>query len=237
MMKRWWLMVIALIGWSLGFAQNPTPTIVDFEFSVMATERLRDLAYVQLKPEAWGKLRPAAADFDILPLRVNSQGRSELYRFTGPAPLRLVETTGSGATLAVSRVVATVAAPPSRGRSLFILYPSGEPDSWAVLAMDDEPSAFPARHLRLVNLAGEPMAVAVNGSTVALDVTPRAVAPRSINGNLKLGVAMARQGRAVPVFDQSLSVGDDERLLVVLLPPFRAGADVRTRVVRDSAAR
>jgi hypothetical protein len=34
-------------------------------------------------------------------------------------------------------------------------------------------------------------------------------------------------------FDQLLRIGTDERVMLVFLPPFRAGADVRVRVVRD----
>ena len=235
-MKRLlWLLILAVTTMVAIQAQTPARPVLDFQFSVMATDRLRDFAYVQLKPEALGKLRPTAADFDILPLRVNSHGRSDLYRYTGPGPLRFVKTKGQGESIAVDRVLATVDSPASRGRSLFIIYP-GEGDNVSVLTMDDEPSAFPERHARLLNLAGEPIAVSFNGQTVQLTAAARLESPRSVDRSLKLGVAMSRQGRPVPVFDQSLTVSEDERLLIVFLPPFRAGADVRTRVVRDSIA-
>lgn len=229
-----WILVVAAALTSWG--QAPARPTFDFEFAVMATERLRDFGYVQLKPEAAAKVRPTAADFDILPLRVNSQGRSDLVRFRGPGPLRFVRTQGRGEAMVVERVLATVVQPASRGRSLFLLVP-GAGEAWEVVALDDDVSVFPARHIRVVNLAGEALAVSFNGQARQYGAEPRMEAPRPLSGNLKLGVAMERQGRAVPVFDQTLSVGDDERVLVVFLPPFRPGADVRTRVVRDTVAR
>ncbi len=236
MTRRWMTVLWAGLCFSWGQAQTPARATLDFEFSIMATERLSDFAYVQLKPAAQGKPRPVAADFDIVPLRVNSQGRSDLHRFSGPGPLRFVTTSGSGDSLAVTKVLAVVNTPASRGRSLFVLHPGVEFGTWDVIALDDEPEAFPSRQARVIHLAGEPVAVSLNGETVTLRAAPQVLPPRAFGGRLKLGVAMARQGRPVPVFDQTLSVGADERLLVVLLPPYRAGADVRTRVVRDTVA-
>lgn len=236
MMRRVGWMLIGLLVAVLAHSQGVPPAMVEFEFSVMATERLRDVAYVQLKEEARHKTRLTVADFDVLPLgRVNSQGRSDRYRYSGPLPLRFVRTQGSGEALAVERVLATVNQPASRGRSLFLLIAADE-EPWQVVSLDDEVTALPRRHVRMVNLAGEPLAVSVDGQSLQLTANPVPTAPRTISGNLKLGVAMERHGRAIPVFDQSLSVSDDERLLIVFLPPFRAGADVRTRIVRDTLA-
>ena len=50
---------------------------------------------------------------------------------------------------------------------------------------------------------------------------------------MRVGVAYEKQGRPIIIFDQSLRIGSEERIMLVFLPPFRAGADVRVRVVRD----
>ncbi len=227
--------LLVLLAMAMTLRAQPTPVSLDFEFSVMATERLSDIAFVSLKPEARGKARLTAADFDIRPLRVNSQGRSDLYHYRGPAPLRFVRTRRGSDRPAVEQVLATVNAPVGDGRRLFVLYSIAH-DTMKVIALPDGPEAFPRRHARLLNLTGEPVALSLGGRSLHLDRDPQSLPPQPVDARTRLGVAMNRQGRPVPVFDQSLEVGEDERLLIVLLPPFRVGADVRTRVIRDTLA-
>jgi hypothetical protein len=216
-------------------AQTQRPAALNVSFSLMASDRLRDVAYVQLKPEARMKLRPTREDFDIISVRVNSQGRSDLYRYNAPAPLRFVETTGRGSDLAVKRVVATFNALPKSERCLIFLIPDADPtQDYGSLVVADDAAAFPANHVRLVNLSGLPVQGALDGDTFSLGPEPRVPAPRRISGNFRLGVMQEKLNRQVPVFDQSLTVGDAERVMLVFLGPFRSGADLRTRVVRDS---
>ena len=64
------------LGVSRGLLGQPDhPPILDFDFTLMASARVPDLAYVQLKPAARTKRQPEAADFEIIPVRVSSQGR------------------------------------------------------------------------------------------------------------------------------------------------------------------
>ena len=215
-----------------GWAQENRPVGLNIEFTLFSSDRLKDLAYVQLKVEARSKPRPVAADFEIIPVRVNSQGRSDVYRFTAPAPIRFVRTEGSGDSLVVKKVLATWQGPKWSGQSLITLVPNGA-DSLSLHAFDDSRESHRERQVRFLNLSGVPIAGVLGRDSFTVGPALAASAPRSVSKNLKVGVTFERFGKAVPVFDQSLSVNENERLLLVFLPPFREGADVRTRVVRD----
>ncbi|WED67113.1 hypothetical protein PXH66_09645 [Synoicihabitans lomoniglobus] len=233
MIRPYLIVLLCSLLWTANLvAQETRAPLLKFDFTVMATDRLRYVAYVQLKPEARAKPRPTAADFDIIPLRVNSQGRSSLYHYEGPPPLRFVTTRGKGEALAVDRVVASMTGPASTERTLVILVPAEE-GAFGLLAIDDGKSAFPAGHARLLNLSGLPVSGTLDDYRFELPPAPRASAPRRLGGSVRVGVAYQRQSRPVAVFDQSLSVSENERLLLVFLAPFRDGADLRTRVVRD----
>lgn len=222
----------ALAAAQLTFAQSSKSTTLDFDFTIMATERVRNLAYVQLKPEARANPRPSAADFNIIPVRVNSQGRSDLYHYEGPAPMRFVLINGQAPDQAVSRVVATINQAASNQRTFVVLAPS-ESDDFGIMTVDDSESAFPVRHARLLNLSGLAVSGSLDGKLFALPAEPKTNNPVAIDASVRLGVTYERLGRPVVVFDQTLDVAENERLLLVFLPPFRPGADVRTRVVRD----
>jgi len=233
-MKQFYMLVSL---WALSLpvvsvAQTPRSPGLNFDFTMMITERVRELAYVQLKPEARSKSRPTAADFDVIPVRVNSQGRSDVYHYEGPAPLHFVLTTGQGAALKVSRLVAQLEESASTQRTLVVLVPN-EFGDFGILSMDDGETAFPAGRARLLNLSGGKVSGSLDGELFVLPSEPKVEAPRSIDSRVRLGVTYERHGRPVVVFDQSLDVAENERLLLVFLAPFRPGADVRTRIVRD----
>ena len=231
-----WIAAIGLASPPQGRAQVDRPRWLDFEFTVLANERLRDVAYVQLKESARGKPRPTASDFDVIPMRVISQGRSDTYHYVGPPPLRFVLTSGVAETLAVDRVIATVAEPVSAEQSLFVLIANSE-GAYSLLALDDGRSAHAEREIRLLNLSNHRISGSLDGQTFELDESRRAYPPESVDRNVHIGIAFERHNRPVVVFDQSVSVGENERILLVLLPPIREGADVRTRVVRDQFRR
>jgi hypothetical protein len=217
---------------NLVVAQSAPQTALDFEFSVMAWERMRDVGYAQIKTEARSKPRPVAADFEILPLRISSQGRSDLYRYEGPAPVRLVATSGEGDALRATRMIGAITDQRIPRQAMLMLGPAAD-DALTVTVLDDSPAAFPGQHVRVVNLAEEPIQGTIDGQTFRVDTTRATLAPRRVGENARIGVAFERQGRPIVVFDQSLRVGAEERVMLVFLPPFREGADVRVRVVRD----
>lgn len=212
--------------------QSAGPAILDFEFSVMGWERMRDVGYAQLKTEARSKPQPVAADFGILPLRVSSQGRSDLYHYKGPAPVRLVATSGDGESLRATRMIGAITERQIPHRAMLMLGAAAD-GTVEVTVLDDSPAAFPGQHVRVVNLSGEPIQGTIDGQTFQVDATRAVLPPQRVGENVRIGVAFERQGRPMVVFDQSLRVGTEERVMLVFLPPFRAGADVRVRVVRD----
>ena len=218
---------------ALALAQSTsTPSGVEFEFSVMGSDRMRDVGYAQIKAEARAKPRPVAADFEIKPLRVSSQGRSDLYSYEGTMPVRLVATQTSEGMVSATRMIGSIATGPIPKRALIFLRPAVD-GAAKVDLLDDSPTAFPARHIRIVNLAGQLVQGSLNGNSFRVDQTVTVLPPQRVTESVKVGVAYERLDRPVVVFDQSLRVGQNERILLVFLPPFRAGADVRVRVVRD----
>ncbi len=217
-------------------AQQTTANERGLTFSIMATERLSDVAFLQPKLESRGKQNLAAADFDLVPMRVTSQGRSDLYNFSGSAPLRFVR---GGAVLDPldENAVASWFAPPSSGRVLILLAPWLETrDGRGLVALDDSVAGFPARHVRLINLSRETVEGAIDGDVFRLATDLTHTRPQSVGERIHLGVTQRRdgEGRRVVVFDQTLTLGESERLLVVFLAPFRPGADLRTRIVKDT---
>ena len=193
---------------------------------------MRDVGYAQLKSEARSKPQPVATDYEILALRVSSQGRSDLYHYEGPAPVRLVATSGEGDALRATRMIGAISEQQIPQRAMLML---GAADDGAlkITVLDDSPAAFPGQHVRVVNLSGEPIQGTIDGQTFQVDATRAVLAPRRVGDNARIGVAFERQGRPIVVFDQSLRIGAEERVMLVFWPPFREGADVRVRVVRD----
>jgi len=225
---------VALVAAMFSPAQEPASGVARFSFSVMGTDRMRDVGFAMLKPEARSKPRPVAADFEIIPLRVSSQGRSDLYAFEGPLPLRFVATAKDGESLRATKMLASVSEQ-LPAEALILLSPQAGADGELDLqVLDDTSAAFPARHVRIVNLSGRIVAGQLDDRRFSTDPGGAVIPPQSVGNSFRLGVAYERMGRPVVVFDQSLRLGADERVLLVFLPPFREGADVRVRVVRDS---
>ena len=213
-------------------AQPATPSTLEFEFSIMAWERMRDVGYAQLKAEARSKPRPIAEDFEIIPMRVSSQGRSDLYHYVGPTPVRLVATSSEGESLRATRMIGAISELRIPQRAMFLIGPAEE-ESVNIKLLDDSPAAFPGQHVRIVNLAGELVQGTLDGQAFRVDATRAVLPPKRVSESVRVGVAYEKQGRPIIIFDQSLRIGSEERIMLVFLPPFRAGADVRVRVVRD----
>lgn len=234
MIRRRFLVLVgtAILWANAAPGQSSAPATLDFEFSVMAWERMRDVGYAQLKTEARSKPQPAAADFEIIPLRVSSQGRSDLYHYEGPAPVRFVATSGEGDSLRATRMIGAITERQIPNRAMLMLGAAAD-GAVNVTVLDDSPAAFPGQHVRVVNLAGEPIQGTIDGQTFQTDATRAVLAPRRVGDNVRVGVAFERHGRPIVVFDQSLRIGSEERVMLVFLPPFREGADIRVRVVRD----
>jgi hypothetical protein len=236
-MKMRWLSWL-LWGWgtvALLSAQNAVSPRVDFEFSVMASDRMSNIGYAQLKPEALSKPRPVAADYDIIPLRISSQGRGDLHRYQGRMPLRLVEIeqAGEGGWRA-KRMVGSVNENSVPPRALILLQPDQvDTSKLHTTLLDDTEAGFPVGHVRVVNLSRVPVEGQLNDTAFATDAVRRLLPPQSVGTRARVGVVYAKRGRPVVVFDQSLRLAANERVMLVFLPPFRAGADVRVRVVRD----
>ena len=117
-------------------------------------------------------------------------------------------------------------------RAMLLLGPAEE-GAVNIKLLDDSPAAFPGQHVRIVNLAGELVQGTLDGQAFRVDATRAVLPPKRVSENVRVGVAYEKQGRPIIIFDQSLRIGSEERIMLVFLPPFRAGADVRVRVVRD----
>lgn len=241
MTVRWCMLLIWGLGSGLSlFAQSDPAGPTRFEFSVMATERMRDVGFAQLKPEARSKPRPVAADFEIIPLRVSSQGRSDLYAYEGPMPLRIVATapTAEGDGVRAVRMLGAWSHPVVPPRALLLLRPDPVQEGGLVVTLlDDTEAGFPARHVKVVNLSNRRVAGRIGDQSFVSTPAQPLLASQRVGESVSIGAAYDRGGTPAAIFDQSIRVGENERVLLVFLPPFREGADVRMRVVRDQLFR
>lgn len=233
------ILILSLLGGVATpvIAQAAASSVARFEFSVMATERMRDVGFAQLKPEMGSKPRPVAADYEIIPMRISSQGRSDLYTYEGPLPLRIVETApaAEGEALRAVRMLGAFSRTTVPPRALLLLAPSPTKEGdLAVTLLDDSAAGFPSRHMRVVNLSGVTVAGSLGGIEFTTTEAKPILAAQRVESSVSVGVAYERRGVPTVVFDQSIRVGESERVMLVFLPPFRPGADVRVRVVRDS---
>lgn len=229
-----WLLV-GTGGGGLG-AQSPSAGPTEFEFSVMASARMPAVGFARLKPEARSKARPVAADFEIVPLRISSQGRSDLHTYPGPLPLRIVATApqleGSG--LRAVRTLGVLSGPRVPPRALLLLRPDPvSADNWDVILLDDTAAGFPARHLKVVNLSDDRVEGRIDATSFTTSPAQSVLPAQRVGERVRIGAAYDRGGVPTVFFDQSLQIGESERVLLVVLPPFRPGADLRLRVVRE----
>lgn len=228
-----WVLAAVMTGGAL-YSQSSPASTSSFAFSVMAADRMRDVGYAVLRPEARSKPRPVAADYEIIPLRISSQGRSDLYEFDGPLPLRFVATASDGEGVRATKMLASISERPPP-EALVLLSPDPLDDGkLRAQVLDDTPAAFPARNVRVVNLSGMRVEGQLDERRFVTDANRATIPPQVVGSSVRLGVAYERLGRPVVVFDQSIRLAANERVLLVFLPPFREGADVRVRVVRDS---
>lgn len=228
------LFICTCCGWLQLTAQ--TPAVAKFEFSVMASERMRNIGFAQLKAEARSNPRPSAANFEIIPMRVSSQGRSDLYTYEGPMPLRIVETApaAEGEGVRPVRMLGAFSNSVIPPRALLLLRPEPAKEGGLVVSLlDDTAAAFPARHIKVVNLSDQRAEGRIGERSFVSTPTQPMLAAERVGSSVSIGAAYDRNGTPTAIFDQSIRVGESERVLLVFLPPFRPGADVRMRVIRD----
>lgn len=199
-------------------AQAERPSERKLRFTVFAPEVPTGLAYVvSMKPEKFSSLVffPSA--------------RSPAYEHVGAGPLQFVDET-------TREPVASVAVPPNVKEALLVFFPAppqpGSTLRYHVYVHDDGETKYGAGGLAVLNFSG----LTLNGTIdrQQVDVTEGDQGPFNVGLSAKVQLTTTFHERKLQSYAETITLGQDGRALLILLPPFRKGSiEVQTRVLLD----
>ncbi|MBI5691160.1 MAG: hypothetical protein HZC55_13825 [Verrucomicrobia bacterium] len=204
-------------------AQTAPAPLQAVRFSVFASRPLTDVAFV---PRA--RAEPQAVKF--LP-----NARSPRYEYRGGMPLRFVDPD--------TRAVVAEASIPADFRDVLLLFLPLEKASAAadgklryqVAVLDDSPARQPVGSLAILNLSGLALSGTVNQQSVTLKAGFNPPIPSAGAAQVRL-TTMAKQ-RTYQSYEGKVSVGRQQRGLLILYPPFTPGSfEVQSRILLDQPA-
>ncbi|MBL9209055.1 MAG: hypothetical protein JNL92_01220 [Opitutaceae bacterium] len=216
---RWVCGVTASIFAVLGASAAEPAVAVAVQFSVFSVQPIRDLSFI---PRA-----------NTAPVKVVFQptARSVRQEFRGAGPLRFVDaTTGD--------VVAEAVIPPTIRDALLLFSPldakasAGTKLRYQIAVLDDGAGRHGPGGLAIINLSG----LALAGTVGAEKVTVKA----GLNPTLAIGRSAAVtltttfKGRTYQSYAATVTLGRNERALLILFPPFNSGSlEVQPRLLVD----
>lgn len=216
----WLRLVLPLALFGVGSASAADPaTAASVRFTVFSAQPIRDLTYVPRSNAAPQKVvfQPTA--------------RSVRYEYRGTGPLRLVDANSGD-------VVAEAAIPASMRDALLLFSPladkaaAGGTLRYQVAVLDDSAARHGPGGLAIINLSG----LALSGTVGAEKVTLKA----GLNPTLAIGrstpVAFTTvfKGRTYRSYAATITLGRNERALLILFPPFSPGGlEAQPRLLVD----
>ena len=177
--------------------------------------------------------RPNAAPEKVV---FQPTARSARYEYRGPMPLRFVDA-ASGAVVAEANI-------PSNIRDALLLFSPLEPASagttktpasalrYQIAVLDDAATRHGPGGLAILNLSGLTLAGSVNDERVTLKsgLNPTLAAGRTA----KVALSTVFKNRTYQSYAGTVSLGRNERALLILFPPFYQGSlEVQSRVLID----
>ena len=164
-------------------------------------------------------------------IRFYPTARSPRYEYRGSSPLRFIDPE-------TNAVVAEAVVPPGAGEVLILLSPSAIDGKAAgarrfeVTMLEDTPARHPSGSLVIVNLSGLVLAGTVNERPVSPGPGPGA--PLAVGRAAEVRLTTSAGTRRLQSYAGTIALARDERALLVLFPPFRAGsAEVQARLLVD----
>ena len=216
------LLLIAVAGFLSDAAHAQAPTIPTVRFSVFSPKPIKDVGFA---PRAGVAPQPVA---------FAPTARSPRYEFRGPMPLRFVDVT-SGV------VVAEATIPAGIRDALLLFSPIETPASagkaagtlrYQIAVLDDSASRLTPGSLSVVNLSGLSLSGTVNRVKVTLQ--PGLNAPLAVGRAAKVALSTTFKGRSYQAYAGTAALGRNDRVLLILFPPFYAGSlEVQSRLLID----
>lgn len=215
LLAGWILLAGVVAGVSHG-ATAPVPAAV--RFTVFSAAPLKGLTFVP---------RPNAAPQELV---FQPTARSVRHEYRGPMPLRITEA-GTGTLVAEATIPAGIR------DALLLFLPVAEGKGggalrYQVAVLDDGAGRHGPGGLAILNLSG----LALNGTVGAEKVTLKA----GLNPTLPVGrttpvsFSTVFKSRAYRSYVGTVTLGRNERALLILFPPFYAGGlEVQSRLLLD----
>jgi hypothetical protein len=201
------------------FIRAQAPAIQAARFTVFSAKPITDVAFTP---------RPNAGPQK---LQFNPSSRSPRYEYRGTMPVHFVDVT-TGA------VVAEVNIPPNVRDALLLFTPLDPAASGAaalryqVSVLDDGAARHGPGGLAIINLSG----LALNGTvgTEKVALNPGLNPTLTINRAAKITLSTVFKNRTYQSYTGTVTLGRNERALLILFPPFYKGAlEVQSRLLLD----
>ena len=187
-------------------------------FTVFAAQPIKDVAFV---PRA--KAAPVALAFQ-------PTARSSRYEYRGPMPLRFVDPKSGS-------VVAEVNIPPTIQNALLLFSPlegakPGEGLRFQVAVLDDGAARHGPGGLAIINFSGLALSGKLNNQIVSVKAGLNPTLPIGRTAALTLSTVFKQ--RTYQAYSGTITLGRNERALLILFPPFYPGAlEVQSRLLVD----
>lgn len=221
------------LSWASGFGAAQSRFPVELKFSVFAERLPSEIKYLPKPNEP------------PIELRFYSAARSRIYEYEGSNPLvffhevELPPDPQRPTAPRIQRVTVGYAdVAPGMHEALILFSAEG---TWSantipiyrVQAFDDSMAAFPPEHIAFLNATGQMLFGSVDRQR--LEVPSGLSAPVAIRpGETPVALSALINGRAVPVYKETLALGPQQRLTVVLFPPYREDVvQVQRRLLYD----
>ena len=199
-------------------AETPAP-VATVRFTVFSAKTISDVAYVP-RPNA------AAQKIQFYPT-----ARSQRCEYRGLMPLRFVDPTSGN-------VIAEAVIPPTIRDALLLFTPT-EPGAtgagglrYQIAVLDDGAGRHGPGGLAIINLSGLALSGTVNEEKIALKagLNPTLAITRSA----KVALTTTFKNRTYNAYNSTVTLGRNERALLILFPPFYKGAlEVQSRLLID----
>lgn len=212
------LVVAFLIGLVATLQAQVPASGQTIRFTVFAAKPISDVAFVP---------RPNAGPQK---LQFQPTARSPRYEYRGTMPLRFVDATG--AVVAEATIPATI-------RDALLLFTPTEPATGAagglryqIAVLDDAAARHGAGGLAIINLSGLDLSGSVNAEKITLK--PGLNPTLHVGRSAKVTFNTSAKGKTYQSHASTITLGRNERALLILFPPFYKGAfEVQSRLLLD----
>ena len=212
-------LVVSLFGISGALSAQAPANVQSVRFTVFSAQPIKELAFVP---------RPNASSQK---LQFQPTARSTRYEYRGSMPLRFVDS-------ATGTVVAEATIPPNIRDALLLFTPAettaGSTGNlrYQIAVLDDAATRHGAGGLAIIDLSGLALSGTINAEKVTLKPGLNPTLP--IGRSAKITFSTTAKNKIYQSYASTVSLGRNERALLILFPPFYKGAfEVQSRLLLD----